>query len=472
VVGLSMVLGSAVVMDESTPFPGTAALVPVLGTALVVAAGARLPDGLVASTLSAPSARYVGRVSYAWYLWHWPVLVLATATWGEVAVGEDGTTGSHTSWPVVVLAVALSFGLAVLSHHLVEQPMRQAGFLTVSRRRSLLAGSVLVTTSLAASAALVVATGAAAQDGTVAAPSTGSVALPAAPDDSRSAAAAAVVDPAALREPNTPEEARESQPAGVAPCYVGYEPTSVPSAQECRVGPARGAPRTIALIGDSHATAWYPAMRTAAEERGWTVYFFGKSACPVVDVEVRRAGDVSTYESCTTWREHLLDRLETIEGLDAVVIGRWMAYRASTLQPGGSASTPSTVGRLWQAGAERTFDRLRRVTPRVIVMEDVPWPTVDVPSCLSEHRRDVEACSFSRSRSSGMDAVLVAAEEAAAPAAVRHVDMTDVICPRARCQVVTQTGQIMYRDQHHLTAGYSASLWHSLSERLEAAIVS
>ena len=51
-----MVLGSAVAMDESTPFPGTAALVPVLGTALLVAAGARLPDGLVSSTLSRPAA--------------------------------------------------------------------------------------------------------------------------------------------------------------------------------------------------------------------------------------------------------------------------------------------------------------------------------------------------------------------------------------------------------------------------------
>jgi SGNH domain (fused to AT3 domains) len=70
-------------------------------------------------------------------------------------------------------------------------------------------------------------------------------------------------------------------------------------------------------------------------------------------------------------------------------------------------------------------------------------------------------------RSSGMDAVLVAAEEAAAPATMRHVDRTDVICPRGRCQVVTRAGQIMYRDQHHLTAGYSATLWRSLSERLE-----
>jgi hypothetical protein len=124
---------------------------------------------------------------------------------------------------------------------------------------------------------------------------------------------------------------------------------------------------------------------------------------------------------------------------------------------------------VWREGAERTFDRLSRVTPRVVVMEDVPWPNVDVPACLSEHLQDVDACAFSRSDSSGLDAALVAAEKAA-PSGVRHVDMTDVICPTARCQVVSPTGQIMYRDEHHLTAGYSATLWKSLDERLETAI--
>ncbi|MFL6178059.1 MAG: SGNH hydrolase domain-containing protein [Ornithinibacter sp.] len=486
--GVAMVLGSALAMDESTPFPGTAATVPVLGTALLIAAGARLPDGVVSSTLSRPVPRYVGRVSYAWYLWHWPVLVLATATWGEETFGDDGTATSRASWSVVALAVAISFVLAAASHHLVEQPLRKVRFLTVSRRRSLVAGGVLVATSLAASVALVVSVPASGEDSTVAAPQSGATApgpteAKASPADAketpadakegpaaRPTAGALVVDPAALREPNTPKEARADEPRGVSPCYVGYAPTAVPPSADCRVGPASGAERTIALIGDSHATAWYPALRKAAEERGWTLYFFGKSGCAVVDVTVLRPGTTSAYDACTTWREHLLDRLESIDGLDAVVIGRWMAYRGSTLRSDGSPVTSSTVGAVWEAGAERTFDRLRGVTSRIVVMEDVPWPGGDVPSCLSEHRRDVEACSFSRSRSTRLDAVLVGAEEAAAPKAVRHVDMTDVICPTKRCQVVSATGQIMYRDEHHLTAGFSASMWPGLAKRLEAAM--
>ena len=98
VAGICAVVGSAAIMNEATPFPGTAALVPVLGTALLVAAGARLPDGVVSSTLSRPIARYVGRVSYAWYLWHWPVLVLATATLGRA----QGRRGRHRHVPRIL----------------------------------------------------------------------------------------------------------------------------------------------------------------------------------------------------------------------------------------------------------------------------------------------------------------------------------------------------------------------------------
>ena len=103
-------------------------------------------------------------------------------------------------------------------------------------------------------------------------------------------------------------------------------------------------------------------------------------------------------------------------------------------------------------------------------MRDVPWPEADVPACLSEHRRHVEACAFTRPGSSDLDAALVSAEKAAAPGVVRHVSMTEAICPEATCQVVSPTGQIMYRDQNHLTAGFSATLSAKLWQRLEPAI--
>ena len=149
------------------------------------------------------------------------------------------------------------------------------------------------------------------------------------------------------------------------------------------------------LVGDSHATARYPAFRKAAEERGWTLYFFGKSACPVVDVAVLRAGTPSPYAPCATWREHLLDRLEGIDGLDAVVIGRGWPTGAP---PSSRTARPAPRRRSGRCGGRgRSARSTGSVGSRcIVVMEDVPWPNVDVPACLSEHPRDVEACGFSR----------------------------------------------------------------------------
>jgi hypothetical protein len=269
--------------------------------------------------------------------------------------------------------------------------------------------------------------------------------------------------------PATPADARKDQ-ARHGSCYAGYAQTAVPAASECRVGPATGGRRTIALIGDSHANSWRPALERAASERGWTVYFFGKSACTVSDVPVWLKVNKAPYDACARWRTAMFERLGSIKGLDAVVVGRWMDYRTLALLPDGSRSTVETVGPTWTEGSRRSFDRLAEVTKRVVVLRDVPWPTGDVPSCLSQHPNAVEECAFSKAERARLDEPLVTAERAAAPQTVRVVDMTDVLCPAEQCQVVTPQGQIMYRDTHHLTAGYSAAMWRALSDRVDAAI--
>jgi peptidoglycan/LPS O-acetylase OafA/YrhL len=458
VLGIVLVLGSVLVIDRETPFPGLAALAPVLGTALLVAAGVRHRDGAVTRALSNDLLGYVGRLSYGWYLWHWPVLVLAREQWG------DGVA-------VVGAAVLGSFLLAALSHHLVEQPARQARSLRGGPRRSLVLGAALVASSVAASAVLVVTTPDGGDSVVVAPPVAGTEPTPStSPQELVAGQARRVVDPAALREPNSPEEARQSREREDK-CYVGYGARVAPEAERCRVGPADGE-RRIALIGDSHANALYPAFRAMADELGWTVYHYGKSGCSVIDARVDRAGEPVRYEACEAWRADVLDRLAGVEPLDAVVIGRWRGYEGSVLLPDGSTSTARTVGPAWTAAAARTFDRLSALTDRVVVAKDVPWADGDVPSCLSENPTDVAECAFPRPTPAQADGALVAAEEAAARGRddVSFVELVDLVCPSRTCQVVTPTGQIKYSDAHHLSAGYSATLWPELSRRIEVAL--
>ncbi len=80
--GLALIVVTCTQVGEATRYPGTAALLPVLGTALVIGAGCATTDLGVGHFLSKPAMRSIGRLSYSWYLWHWPVLLLAPALFG------------------------------------------------------------------------------------------------------------------------------------------------------------------------------------------------------------------------------------------------------------------------------------------------------------------------------------------------------------------------------------------------------
>jgi peptidoglycan/LPS O-acetylase OafA/YrhL len=109
---LALVLYASFTFDDLTPFPGTAALLPVLGTMLLIAAGDIGASNALTRGLSWGPMQRVGDLSYSWYLWHWPVIVFAVALFPGQGVG------------VAVAAAVGSLGPAVLSYRFVENPIR------------------------------------------------------------------------------------------------------------------------------------------------------------------------------------------------------------------------------------------------------------------------------------------------------------------------------------------------------------
>ena len=78
-VGMLLILGTSVFYTADTLFPGMAALLPVLGAALLLPTGARQSSARF--LLENPVTQFLGSISYSWYLWHWPALVLPGAVW-------------------------------------------------------------------------------------------------------------------------------------------------------------------------------------------------------------------------------------------------------------------------------------------------------------------------------------------------------------------------------------------------------
>ena len=106
---------------ESGGFPVPWALLPVAGAALVIAAGVG-GEPMFQPLLRNQAATYLGDLSYALYLVHWPVIVLLG-------------TAMETSVYFYAGAVALSFGLAIACHHFLEDPLRHGSWSAVQQAR-------------------------------------------------------------------------------------------------------------------------------------------------------------------------------------------------------------------------------------------------------------------------------------------------------------------------------------------------
>jgi peptidoglycan/LPS O-acetylase OafA/YrhL len=122
-VGLGAVLIAGMTFDESTSFPGTAALLPTIGTVLVLVGSRAGPGRWLGSLLSLGPLQRIGRLSYSWHLWHWPVLVYAAE------LGATDRLRYRIGWAVVALALAgITFVLGRRPDSEESSPRSQARF--------------------------------------------------------------------------------------------------------------------------------------------------------------------------------------------------------------------------------------------------------------------------------------------------------------------------------------------------------
>ena len=452
--GLALIIWAATTFDRTTVYPGIAAVVPVAGTALVLAAGSRTRGTGAAAPLSHPGAVYVGRISYGWYLWHWPLLVLAAALAPASADAVDGAT-SQAPFAYVVIAIVLSFGLAALSQRLVENPVRRSTWFSTSRTRSLTLGAALTVTSVFVATLVLTPAGTADDPGSLAA---GPVATTSTtPGTATSATPKASATNRATPRAMTPAQAKADGSASTA-CFTGFASTD--AAPTCHFGAPDGT-TVVALIGDSHAAMWLPALDAAAKQRGWQVWMWAKSACPMTDVSVLLASYNKPYDACSTWRGSVLDRLKALPRLDLVIVTRSKGYsRNLVLDSSGNAASGDSLRSLWTDGTRSLLTALTTIAPHVALLRDTPWSTSDVPACLSANPSAPGACAFSRAQRAHLDTVEADSETAAMAglSGVVMLDPTSLVCPKATCPVVTPSGVIIYRDAHHLTATFSAGL--------------
>ena len=440
--GLAAIVWAAFVFSAQTPFPGSAALVPVLGTVAVIHAGRTQASWSPSHLMGRRAVQWVGDASYSLYLWHWPVIAIL-----PVALGTLSATGD--SLALAGLALVTSVLLAALSRRLVEEPFMHSARLRSSAARSL--GVGLLGIVLAVSAGTVAGTALASvqrvQDRDATAlladppPELGAASIRPEGYDPFTAASRAIVP--------APADAREELPEGADGRCKSQ--AADPTTPVCSFGP-EDATTTIALVGDSHMEQYSPAFEVLAEQSDWRVVTYFHSSCPFStaqrDIDAERGGP------CLEANEATLTALLGTAGLDAVVTSNRTAppFMADGVRPDPQDGFRQVWGQLAEAGIP------------VAVIADNPLMLGDdaTTDCVAEHPDHPQSCDRPRSDAMPSDHQLAPAADTPG---VTLVDLTDRYCTDSVCPPVAGS-VLVYRDEQHVTPSYMRTLAPYLGEAL------
>ena len=442
--GLVLIAGSGVVFTAATPFPGIAAAVPVTGAALVLVSGLTAPSA-AERLLRSPVPTLLGRVSYGWYLWHWPLLVLAPSM-----------LGTTVNWVGNLAVAGVALGLAMVTNVTIEQVAARS---RRGRRHWFAVGAALSAAVTAVAVAVIVLPPPPLSD-SGAAPALDLTSVDA---SQLSRLLAAAYDAPVLPSNLTPSLATavdDVPPTTADGCNAAFLTVVAPP---CVFGDPNGS-RTVVLFGDSHAEQWFGALQKTATAQGWRLISWTKAACPLADVLLYSDQLHRPFTECPAWRAGTLERIGALHP-DLVIAS------GSDALPG-----PGFSNTQWAARTADTAAALQRAADRVVYLADVPAPTSNVPLCLAGSVGSPAHCQFGLppAGTSVTAANQFPGRRAAVQAALRGigvpvVDPTPWLCARTGCPVVL-ADTLIYRDATHLTQAYSRALSTPLATALSTTV--
>jgi peptidoglycan/LPS O-acetylase OafA/YrhL len=412
--GLVGIATAYFVIDQQTPFPGYAAALPTLATAAVILAadpGSRANPRWLSH--SAP-VQLIGDTSYALYLWHWPLIVLA-----PYVLARD------TTWYEKMLLLVLAVLLAWLSTNFLEGPVRGSRWLKARLRRVF--AMALVITALVTGASFAMDAHVDRQIAETAAnvkqaadkPCFGAGAL----DPKHEC-------PKSTKLVTSPEFAKNDISDGISKCLMIPPYPSEPLV--CHRGDTTNPKKRIALVGNSHAGHWLDALDQIAKKKHWQVDSYILAYCYV---SITPAPDY-----CGDFRN-----IET----PAILAGNYdLTILGTDLSPNSSAALyVPTLQLLVDNGSN------------ALVIRDTPAPGDPahlVADCVATHLKKWSACAGKPSKWIHHDYLADAAKQLKG----RHIFSVNVnkyICTKKSCPAVVG-GVIPYRDENHLTITYTKSL--------------
>ena len=414
-VGIAGLVSVGALLDVTSLFPGWLALWPLGAAALVLVAGttgsAVAADRLLTSRL----ARHLGSLSFALYLWHWPVLVYYLVVTGRPAADPLGG--------LAVLGISLL--LAETSHALLERPVARVRTTAAAGppRPAAARGSFRLTALW-----LVPAVGAAVVFAHLTQQET--QVQPVAVSAERHPGAAVLAGTARSSDP----DARPvPHPVLLPRDWVDYRGCDLGGAEVVLSCGPSGGTRSVLLVGDSHAQQLGGLVAEHAGEQDFEVRTALLGACPFSLDPVHLSG--RGYDACLAFNRAVLTDVERDRPDLVVVVGS----RAAEDSPG--EEVPDGYVAAWQAVADLGVP--------VLVLRDNPRWSENPAECVL--REDADACARPRYDTyPDVDPLARAVEDVPGTA---YLDTSRLLCDEHTCPPVVG-GVYVYMDRNHVSGSY------------------
>jgi peptidoglycan/LPS O-acetylase OafA/YrhL len=390
ILGVAMLGASLFILNSTVPFPGWAALLPVAASFLLLSSPTARFNSIV---LASPPLRWIGLISYPFYLWHWPLLFAVRNLGFLAGLGDEGARA---------VAIAISLVLSVATYVLVEKPIR---FGTV-RKISVPALSAGMAAVVAAAVAII------------------------ATDGFSYRIDAELNRLSHLTNANIGERWRDHS------CFLEPEDQKSQFPPECD-SPVRP---LVVLWGDSHAAMLYPGLQDIIDSRRLGLAQYTISACPPL-VHVARAG----RPLCQDTNDWVLTKIERDRPQTVLLSAMWFVkspdYDFELLR--------STVSELRMRGAPRIVvfgpaPRWEGLLPSLLA------------GCMRE-QTSISGHKYSRcGLTKDLDDLDRRVAHTAATLGVEYVSIYNTLCNAAGCMTMVTPSEVSTRDDSHLTPAAAA----------------
>lgn len=431
VLGLAAIAYTAVVYTPATPFPGYTALLPVLGTAAVILA--RPEEGFLGQVLALRPIQFLGDISYSVYLWHWPLIILLPFVSGDLG------------WLDKTSILVATLILAAATKQFVEDPARGVDARQLMPRIYQLgvAGmAVVVAISVVQIVAVDQRKAAAAER------------LEAVMAQDKPCFGAAAMAPGNNCDPTTegpvvPEPAVAAEDKSVAYADNCWENPPFNGFTTCTYGD-ESSETQIALVGNSHAGHWLPALRELAEAYDWQITTYLASECSLTTAKLGfdRAG---ATQNCREWGQKVFEKTKG-DQFDLVITSERNGNPIV-----GKSLDESYDG--WVRGYLEYLKMWERTDTNVLVLRDNPLPGAslkDAPDCVAKNLDNLMECAGAKDVWLSGDALVDAVKKLDSNN-ITWADFTRYFCADDRCPSVIG-GVVVYFDASHMTQTYARTM--------------